>query len=350
VITPVDTPDELTPAWLCRALRAGGLDATVSDVATSTVGTGQMSSCYRLELRYSSGHGPASLVAKLPSADARVREAGATTYATEVRFYREVAQTVAVRAPHCYYAAVADDGKRFVLLLEDLAPAEPGDQIAGCSHVQARDAVVNLAGLHGPRWCDESLRDIEGLAPFGAEAAEGIGFGFAMMVEEFIERYGTNEDDAEVLRAFAPRVARWIIGRPEPFGIVHGDYRLDNLLFATSAGGPSCTAVDWQLVAIGLPARDLGYFLGTGLEVDQRVDQERELVRAYHDALVGYGVEGYALEQCWDDYRYGLFQGPLITVLGAMYATRTERGDDMFAAMTERSAAAIRETRALELL
>ena len=62
------------------------------------------------------------------------------------------------------------------------------------------------------------------------------------------------------------------------------------------------------------------------------------------------GVEGYAFEQCWDDYRYGLFQGPLITVLGAMYATRTDRGDEMFAAMTERSAAAIRETGALELL
>jgi aminoglycoside phosphotransferase (APT) family kinase protein len=132
--------------------------------------------------------------------------------------------------------------------------------------------------------------------------------------------------------------------------IVHGDYRLDNLLFATTAGGPPCTAVDWQLVAIGLPARDLGYFLGTGLKVDERVDHERDLVRAYHDALAGRGVEGYPFEQCWDDYRYGLFQGPLITVLGAMYATRTDRGDEMFVAMTERSTAAIRETGALELL
>jgi hypothetical protein len=350
VIIPVDTPDELTPAWLSGALRAGGLDATVSDIATSTVGTGQMSSCYRLELRYSSGHGPASVVAKLPSDDPRVREAGASTYATEVRFYRELAPTVAVRAPHCYCAVVADGGKRFVLLLEDLAPAEPGDQIAGCTHVQARDAVVNLAGLHGPRWCDESLRDIEGLAPFGADAAEGIGFAFGTIVEEFIERYRTREDDADVLRAFAPRVAHWILGRPERFGIVHGDYRPDNLLFATTSGGPPCTAVDWQLVAIGLPARDLGYFLGTGLTVDQRVDHERDLVRAYHDAVIGYGVEGYPFEQCWGDYRYGLFQGPLITVLGAMYATRTDRGDEMFVAMTERSTAAIRETGALELL
>jgi hypothetical protein len=350
VIPPVDTPDELTPAWLTAALRAGGLDATVSDVSHAAVGTGQMSSCYRLTLQYSTGHAPASMIAKLPSPDPQVREGGATTYATEVRFYRDVARTVAVRAPECYCAVASDDGKSFVLLLEDMAPAEQGDQIAACSAVEARDAVVNLAGLHGPRWCDESLRGIEGLAPFGADAAEGMGLGFGMMVEPFIDRYGTPEADAEVLRAFLPRVAPWMLGRPDCFGIVHGDYRLDNLLFATSAGGPPCTAVDWQLVAIGLPGRDLGYFLGTGLKAEERAVNERALVAAYHEALVGYGVHGYSLEQCWDDYRIGLFQGPLIIVLGAMYATRTERGDAMFAAMTERCCAAIRESGALELL
>ena len=260
---PVDTPEELTPGWL-----SGVLGATVSDVSFTPVGTGQMSGCYRLSLRYSAGDGPATLIAKLPSTDPAVRAGGATTYATEVRFYRDIASTVAVRAPECSCALVNDDGTSFVLLLEDMAPAEPGDQIAGCTLEQAHDAVVNLAGLHGPRWCDESLHTIPGLAPFGAEAAEGIGIAFGMMVEPFIERYSTPDGDADVLRAFAPNVARWMLGRSDRFGLVHGDYRLDNLLFATPAGGPPCTAVDWQLVAVGLPARDLGFFLGTGLPRD----------------------------------------------------------------------------------
>ena len=149
---------------------------------------------------------------------------------------------------------MSDDGTSFVLLLEDMSPAEQGDQIFGCRLDQARDAVLNLAGLHGPRWNDESLHAIEGLAPFGAEAAEGMGIGFGMMVEPFIERFRTSDDDAEVLRAFAPHVAQWMLGPPDRFGLVHGDYRLDNLLFATAAGGAPCTAVDWQIVAIGLPA------------------------------------------------------------------------------------------------
>jgi Phosphotransferase enzyme family len=344
-VRAVDTPEELTPAWISEAL-----DATVNDVSFVPVGTGQMSSCFRLQLQYSRGEGPDTLVAKLPSPDPQVREGGAITYATEVRFYRDIASTVAVRAPECYCALASDDGKSFVLLLEDMAPAEQGDQIAGCTIEQARDAVLNLAGLHGPRWNDESLHSIAGLAPFGADAAEGMGMGFGMMVEPFVERFDTPHNDADVLRAFAPHVARWMLGRRDCFGLVHGDYRLDNLLFATPTGGPPCTAVDWQLVAVGLPARDLGFFLGTGLKGEERALNEHGLVSAYHDALTGYGVDDYSLEQCWDDYRYGLFQGPLITVLGAMYATQTERGDEMFVAMTERCCAAIRESDALEML
>jgi hypothetical protein len=349
-VRPVDTPQELTPAWLSDALRAAGNDATVSDVTFVPVGTGQMSGCYRLTLRYAAGDGPATLVAKLPSPDPQVAEGAGATYATEVRFYRDIAPTVAVRAPQCLCAVFSDEGKRFVLLLEDMAPAEQGDQIAGCTLEQAFDAVVNLADLHGPRWCDESLHRITGLAPFGADAAEGMGIGFGMAIEPFIERFHTPVEDADVLRAFAPHVATWLAGRPDCFALVHGDYRLDNLLFATAAGGPPCTAVDWQLIAVGLPTRDLGFFLGTGLGRDERVQHEHALVEAYHDALLAHGVDGYTPEQCWDDYRVGLFQGPLITVLGAMYATQTERGDEMFVAMTERCCAAIRESDALALL
>jgi hypothetical protein len=347
---PVDTPDELTPAWLTEALRASGLAVTVDRVAHEPVGTGQMSGCFRLTLDYARGDGPRRLVAKLPSADPDVRRNGAATYATEVGFYRDIAPTVSVRAPRCWYAVGDIERAAFVLLLDDLAPAEPGNQITGCDVEQAHAAVVNLAGLHGPRWCDESLKEITGLAPFGADSAEGIAMGFAMTVEPFIERYATPDADAAVLRAFAPRVAAWVVGRSEPFALVHGDYRLDNLLFAAGVDGPSCAAVDWQLVAVGLPARDLGFFLGTGLEVGDRVEQERALVAAYHRALGEHGVESYELERCWDDYRYGLFQASLITVLGAMFAVRTERGDEMFRAMTERGCAAIRGTGALELL
>ncbi len=128
---------------------------------------------------------------------------------------------------------------------------------------------------------------------------------------------------------------------------MHGDYRLDNLLFPPS--GPGVCAVDWQTLSLALPARDLAYFTGTSLTVDDRRVHERDLVAAYHQALTAYGVAAYSLEDCWDDYAFAMVQGPLVSVFGCAYGTRTERGDRMFAAMIERSCAAIRDLGTLEL-
>ena len=95
----------------------------------------------------------------------------AGAYRGEVSFYADLAATVAVVVPRCHYAAIRAGTGEFTLLLEDLAPAEQGDQLAGCTAAQARAAVVNLAGLHGPRWCDPTLLDVQGLSVNGPEDA-----------------------------------------------------------------------------------------------------------------------------------------------------------------------------------
>ena len=109
-------------------------------------------------------------------------------------------------------------------------------------------------------------------------------------------------------------------------------------------------AVDWQALTIGLPARDVAFLLSTGLEADVRRDCERSIVDTYHAALEASGVAGYGPDQCWEDYRYALFQAPLITVLGAYVARPTERGDRMFTVMAERACAAIRDLDALAII
>ncbi len=347
----VDSPDAITPAWLTAALRSAGHELTVDSVSFAPVGTGQMSTCFRLEVGYADGDGPGSFVVKLPSFDRDARTNAAMSNATEVSFYRELANELTVDAPHCYFGAFSDGGANFVMLLEDLAPAEQGDQIAGCSVEQARAAVVNLAGLHGPRWCEASLPDLPFLNPMtSVEAANGTGAILQQMTPQFVARYDVGAADTEVLDAFAAGAPRWLRGRRDRFGLVHGDYRLDNLMFATPRGGRPCTAVDWQLLSIGLPARDVGFFLSTGLSAELRAAHERDLVDDYHRALVAAGVQGYSAAECWDDYRYALFQATMITVLGAMFAPRTDRGDVMFQVMTARSCAAIRDLDALALL
>lgn len=338
----------LTAAWVSEAL-----GTAVTEVVAEQVGTGQIGTCYRLRLTGTDV--PASVLVKLPAADQGSRDLLAGAYRGELIFYAEIAPTVAVRVPACHFAVIAPDSGDFTLVMEDLAPAVQGDQIAGCSVDQARDAVVNLAGLHGPRWSDPTLEDFDHLALSGPEDAAMLAELAGPTTELFIDGLGDllAAEDVDTLRSCVPVIEAWSLARSERFALVHGDYRLDNLMFAPAGAGPAVppvVAVDWQTLSLGLPARDLAYFVGTSLDPAVRASSERDLVAAYHAALTSYGVSGHSLEECWDDYRFAMVQGPLVATFGCAYGTRSERGDRMFATMVARSCAAIRELGTLDLV
>lgn len=345
VVPLVADVDGLTPEWLTLAL-----GARVDAVTLTPVGTGQIGTCYRLELQGDPAL-PATVLAKLPAVDPGARAMLANPYRTELRFYREIAPTLAVRVPALHHADGAAEGGDFVLLLEDLAPAVQGDQIGGCTVAQVEDAVINLAGLHGPRWCDPTLLDIDGLSINGPEDAALMAELFGPAVDLFVDNLAgqLSEEDVATVRAVPDVIERWALARAERFGPVHGDYRLDNLLFPPD-GGPGVVAVDWQTLSLALPARDLAYVIATSLDPEPRRAAEETLVAAYHRALVGHGVRSYSLEQCWEDYRFAMLQVPLVAVFGQAYGTRTERGDRMFAVMIARSCAAIRDLGTLALV
>ena len=125
-------PEELTSSWLVEALGSGPIAA----FAIEPIGTGQMSESRRVRIEYAAGPdaGPASVVLKTASADENSRSAGVGlgVYDREVRFYRELAPRIGGPLAQCHAAAIDADGW-FTLLLEDVAPAVQGDQIAGCT-------------------------------------------------------------------------------------------------------------------------------------------------------------------------------------------------------------------------
>jgi hypothetical protein len=255
---------------------------------------------------------------------------------------------VDIRVPQCWHCAINDDGTDFTLLLEDISASRPGVQVDGCSIDHAQSAVINLAALHAPRWNDDALFDLAFVARPDEASASFLGDILAGATEQFIERFDVF-DEAEVatLRQSAEAIESWVLARPTPFSVTHGDYRLDNLMFPPS--GTEVVALDWQTTNAGPPARDLSYFLGTSLKTDERRAHEESLVIAYHHELERRGVTGYSAADCFDDYRLGHLQGPLITVLGAIYATaeRSPRADDMFVSMAKRSCAAITDLRSI---
>jgi hypothetical protein len=339
---------DLTPELLSAALHRD-----VVAVEASPLGAGQMGSTHRLRLRYGPGApGPERLVAKLAAADPARRGLVADGYRKEVGFYRHIAPTVDVATPACWYSAIGDDGTVFTLLLDDLSPAGTLPQVAGCTVELAESALRNVAGLHAPRWNDPALADHDFLAFTDEGAAAFLGALHVDATEQFVARYEGDLDagDVATLRQAAGATAAWLTTRPEPFSVVHGDYRLDNITFHPD--GPTA-AVDWQTLTLAPPARDVAYFLGTSVDPALRRECERRLVAVYHGELVARGVEGYDAGRCFDDYRLGHLHGPLITVLGSEFATtttRTPEADAMFLAMAHRTCTAIRDLSTLALV
>ena len=341
----IDKPEELSAAWLSTVLQESGRSVIVRDVRRERIGSGQMGITYRLHLSYEGPDGPSTLIAKLAGENHETRALVAPGYAAEVGFYSTLAQTLDVRTPGCWHAAISDDHTCFTLLLEDLSPGVPGVQARGCTVEQAAASLRNLVGLHVGCWDDPKLRDIDFLMRPNKDTAAMMAQLVSQASEEFIPRYADEltPEDGETLRRVGSYVERWQLADAAPFSILHGDYRLDNLLFDPVTG--DATSVDWQAAAIGPPLRDVAYFLGTSLRSDDRAVHEQSLVRTYYSALLERGISGYSFKDCWKDYRIGQLQGSMITVIGCIYAgtKRTVQSDAMFIAMARRSCAAVRE-------
>lgn len=341
-------PEDVTPAWLGAVL-----DADVRSVGTAPIGTGQTGATYRLTVQYGTETDlPASFAVKLPSQDDTVRDRVAIGYRSEHAFYTNVADLVQIPIPRNFHCEIGGEGADFVLLLADMAPSEQGDQIAGCSAAEAQLAVRALAGLHAPSWCEPKLTDFPGIAMPKPDAAMASGMGDVakMATDITLEKLGDRmtAEDRATLSASMSVVTPWLLTEPDRFALLHGDYRLDNMLFDPDR--TQITVVDWQTLGSGLPARDLAYFTGTSLDPVTRAAAERDLVAEYHAGLVALGVAGYDADTCWRDYRLGMLQAPLIIVFGVAFANSTERGDDMMLAMAERSCRAIRELDTLTLI
>jgi Ecdysteroid kinase-like family len=346
----IERPDQLTPDWFATVLRTTASPVHVDRVTAEEVGTGQMSVTLRVRLEAHDG-GARTVVTKLARPQIASGPLARAAYAKEVAFYTELAPLLPVRTPRCHHAAIAADASAFTLVLDDLADSRAGDQIEGCPVPAASAAVANLAALHGPTWCDEEIAGRPWLSSDPSLTAEALAPLLVAAADQFGDRFAGELTTGEraVLDASREVLAPWMVAAAPTFAVVHGDYRLDNLLFPLDDPG-KVAAVDWQTVGIAQPGRDLAYFLGTCLSTDDRHNHEQELVARYHRHLGAHGVDDYPLEQCVDDYRAGMLHGPLIILLGRFTATTTERGDAMFLAMWRRCSAAIRELGTLDLL
>jgi aminoglycoside phosphotransferase (APT) family kinase protein len=347
-VTEIERPDDLTAEWLTAALGTGA----VEEFVTERIGTGQMSECYRVTLRYAGTQtGPGSVVLKVAATDPASRQTGLALglYEREVRFYTDIAPRIGGPVAPCYSAGFDDQTGVFHLLLGDAAPAVVGDEIRGATVEQAMLAMTQLGRLHAPLLGEAAMADVEWLNRDGPMNQALI----AQLYAGFAERYAKRVEAAhldvceKLVGAFDAYLAQESAA-DRMHGLVHGDYRLDNMLFGQEGAERPLTIVDWQTVTWGPAMIDVAYFLGCALPDDIRRDNYDALLRAYHDAL---GVHtAVRMQDVRDGVRSQSFFGVMMAIVSSMLVERTERGDEMFMTMLRRHCQHVLDTGALATL
>ncbi len=353
-------PSGLTPKWLTEALRATGLlppNVAIDALEVRQVGegVGMMSELSRLAPAYSgpAAGAPASFIAKYPSRNPTNRQIAMdfNLYEREVRYFAELDQLTAAACPATYLTEL--DGDNFIILMEDLAAYRVGDQIVGATLEETELAIDELAKLHAAFW-----QQVDGIAWIphvcGSQHARNMQAGTASGWERMAAAFGDSLSAsvlaarARIQRSVAPLQA--FLDRP-PITLVHGDFRMENLLYGTAPEHHPMAIIDWQGPLLGRGMQDVTLLLGQSTQTEVRRRHERILLERYVDGLARLGVRGYRLEEAWRDYRHAhLHNWAYATVVAGTLDVGNERAFAWMSQMIARQVAVTEDLGLLDLL
>ncbi len=323
--------EEIDATWLGAAL-----GAPVEIVRCAPVGAGVGLLGALAHVMVADGR---ELYVKMPSPDPRTR---AITRqfgydAREAGAYRFLLDGAGLRTPRCHAVIDAPDGP--ILVLDALCGA-PADQLRGATAAEALAAAELAAAVHARFWNAPALA----VCPWLPVPTDAVVTMYEQLFAMTWEPFGALVDGvvpAEQLAAAERAMTRFGAVcegfATAPRTLVHGDYRLDNLLFdETGRAG----VLDWQLAAWGRGPYDLAFFVSGSVEPGLLAEIEDDLLAAYHAALVAHGVTGYDLAACRHDYLGGLVlnQPNPVTALVAVPAGN-ERGAQLLRANARRALA-----------
>jgi aminoglycoside phosphotransferase (APT) family kinase protein len=345
------TPEDITTSWLSDAV---GAPVSSFESEQIGIGVGLLGRLYRLQL---TGDGvPSSVIAKFPTLDETARMNVVEPlrfYEKEVRFYQEVTD-LPVATPRAYFARHDPATGDFALLLEDMCEGRMADQIAGCPRPDAETAVDALAELHSYSWGGTRFDDMPWLPSYSDPPFPQV---IAGMYKQAWPRALDILGDrmSETIRDFGDRydgLVPWFMDEltHEPLTFCHGDFRLDNLFFATKKGQPPVTIVDWQICFRGRAGYDLAYFVSQSLTAEERGNCEAALIDRYIEGLAAHKVE-YPRDELMKDYKRTVaycFIYPIVAT-GQVEVTN-ERHLQLLQGILDRAIVAIEDTGALEIL
>ena len=349
-------PSELTAEWLTERLRENGVrTARVTGFSTTPVGEGigMLGILVRVQLEYDREEpgAPKSLVAKFatPVEGNRSVAMAYHMYEREVGFYKEIAPTIDTAAPKCFAAEVEPVSGDCVLLLEDLSEMRTGDQVAGCDADTAKQIIDAVIPLHAKSWGHPEDLTVESVPRIDGETqSAGITAGCQAGWDPCMANFGhLVADEIKASRdrflAAVPEIHRMIGRRVQT--IIHGDVRLDNIMFDES----HIVLLDWAL-SISTGLQDVAYLLSQNVTTEERRAHENELIEHYRARLAEHGID-HPADEAWDDYRTGvLYMFCYAVVIAGTLDPSNERGAAFMEQLVARASATMMDHDILSLL
>jgi len=294
------SPDDLTVAWLGDALRHHGAEVVAVDVAEVHEVT---NTHVRVHATYAGAAAvPEDLFVKMPPLDPARREAIAQTDMgrRESSFYADLAPSVRLRVPACYATTFDPASGDFVIVLEDIVAGACtiSDGTVGVAPDSAAVALEELAHLHA-RFDDPAMRDAD--VPWVPRARHASKYGERLLALALADHRERLQDDfAELARLYLDRgdelQALWHSG---PNTVIHGDPHLGNLFDDHGRTG----FLDWGIINVSSPMRDVSYFITMAMDIDDRRAHEEQLLRHYLDVHNSIAATPISFDDAWRMHR-----------------------------------------------
>jgi hypothetical protein len=238
--------------------------------------------------------------------------------ALEARFYHHLAGRLQVPTARCYYADWDADGSgQGLIVLEDLI--QRGGKFGHSTQHPGVDGVASalagLAKLHASLWDDPSLAQQHWLQ---TSMRTPVDSDQVRIMWHWIE---ANLKDPN-FRAIAPahyladprRVERALDKLTEveqafhsPYCLILGDCHQGNTYILPNG---ERLWLDWQLVRRGRPWRDVTYFMVGSLTVEERRQNQRDLLAHNREQLTANGATNVVgLDEIWEQYRLWVMYG-----------------------------------------
>jgi hypothetical protein len=269
--------------------------------------------------------------------------------APEAYFYRYIAAQTPVRTLRSVYADIDAATHHGVVITEDVVP-QGATFLDGNSPYTPGDtarSLTELARLHAATWADSRHADARWLAPRLGRVLEvwGAAITTDIIAANFDGPNGQRtpreiRDAHRLIDAYRRRVAITAGTAASPWCVIHGDAHVGNL-FVDAEGNPCL--VDWQLVQRGMWYLDVGYHIASTLTVEQRRNDERDLLHHYLDALSSHGVAPPTWDEAWRAIGVGMLHGLFL------WGITTKQHPAIIATLLHRLGAAVADHDALSV-